>query len=195
MRRTPITLLCLVATVCVCSGQQTTDYLQQKRDIQIATLDDDLALLEEQIRSAEDDVIEYVRLHALRHMRIRAEAELQTLKFVIQQRTKAEQELLLLEAKHSCLTDTNAPVAAQDADTLRQHQVSLKKTIAALEKSELKWQDRSHLISRRESELRHLQNRVKRLERTYAKLADRRHDLRMKDQLKSLRNEAAGSGD
>ena len=188
MNRTAMFLLCALAAARPCAAQQVEQPSPEAHTSRIAALEEDLVLLDEQIHEARDTVIEHTRLHDLHRIRIRAEVELQTLEFVIREKAKAQQELLLLEAKHAFLTDTNAPASGPDAGALRRQQASLKRTIKVLDEAEYKWQAKTLLASRREPKLRHLQAHVERLERTYAGVADQLHELRMRDQLKSLQN-------
>jgi len=188
MSKMPSIVLCVLVSVALCEAQQSAPSGPKPDAARIALLEEDLALLDEQIRSAQAYAIEYARLHDIHRVRIRADAELQRLKFVVGDGVKAGQELLVLEARHPFLSDTNAPASVSDADALREQYAALKRVGNVLEESVYKWQAKNVLATRRELELKHLQDRVKRFEETYADVADRLHAFRMKHQLKSLQN-------
>ncbi len=187
--KTPIVLASVLFLANMSLAEQdSTALLQQKLDIQTAALQDDLNRLNQQIHCAEDEMIEYMRLHDVLRVRARAEAEREKLEQIVSERTDAEHALLLMEARHPFLTDTNAVASVSDPDSLRSTQKELKRVIAALETAEYKWQHKNLLASQRNSDLKYLKNRLSRFENTRKQTADSLHNLRMKNELKSLQN-------
>ena len=188
MKLAPL-LLCLFLLGCGCSRSGDTTLESQSASNLVSLLNHDLSILDGEIRGAEDDIIEFERLNQIHLVTARATAELQNLEFIVGERNRLEQELLLLEAQFPTLADTNTlSVVALDY-TQRQRHVELKRTINALDDAERTWRHAFVLASTRESELKHLQDRLRRLNETYVQLAQRQHDLRMKEQLKSLQNQ------
>ena len=73
-------------------------------------LDGELARLEERIRAAEDDVIEYQRLNDIPRMTARATMESRYLSALMSRRSMLSTELMLLEAQTPALKGENASV-------------------------------------------------------------------------------------
>jgi hypothetical protein len=152
------------------------------------TLENALALIDDRILAAEDDLIEYTRLHDIHRTKIRATAELKQLEDIVDERMKLERELVLLEASHPSLADTNASSSVSEGEVLFQRHDELKRQINALQVAEGKWQPKYVLATSRESRLRHLQDVLRRLEETRAQMMQRLHDLRMRDELNLWQN-------
>ncbi len=180
---------CLCLLACGCSRVLDESAETRSATNLISICKNDLAMLEEEIRSAEDDLIEYERLNQIHVVKARSKAEVERLEFVVGERERFEQELLLLEATHPIVTNTNSLSSVFGDDALRQRHGELMRMIRALEESENRWRSAYVLASTRESELTHLQDRIRRLNETYSQIAQRLHDLRMKNQLKSLQNQ------
>lgn len=76
-------------------------------------LEDELAKLEEKIRSAEDDVIEYERLHDLARIEARGAAESGYLGSLIGRRVQLATQLMMLEIEYPMLKEENVGVINQ----------------------------------------------------------------------------------
>jgi hypothetical protein len=190
MNKTSIILLCAIMTATVCSGQHHAPSGPAQTLVQIAALEDDLNLLNQQIHCAEDEMIEYMRLHDILRVRIRAEAERQKLELIVNERIESEHTLLMLEAKHPFLTDTNAVASVAESATLQHEHKELKHTITVLTTAEFQWQSKNLLGSLRNSDIKYLEDRLNRFENTRKETADTLHSLRMKNELKSRLNKS-----
>jgi capsular exopolysaccharide synthesis family protein len=73
-------------------------------------LEEELTRLEEKIRLAEDDLIEYQRLHDIARVDARASMEAQYLSALMQRRNQLTTELMLLEAQFPLLKDANPAI-------------------------------------------------------------------------------------
>jgi capsular exopolysaccharide synthesis family protein len=73
-------------------------------------LEDELAQLEEQIRTSEDDVIEYQRLNDIARVEARGTMESRYLAALMERRNQLTTELMLLEAQYPALKDASAAV-------------------------------------------------------------------------------------
>lgn len=181
--------LCLCLLACGCSRALDTSTESRSATNLLSLYENDLATLEQEIRSAEDDLIEYERLNQIHLVKARSKAELERLEFIVEERERLEQELLLLEVTHPIVINTNSLSSVFGEDGLRQQHGELTRTISLLEESENRWRSAYVLASTRDSEFTHLQDRIRRLNETYSQIAQRLHDLRMKTQLKSLQNQ------
>ncbi len=74
------------------------------------TLEDELAKLEDKIRRAEDDLIEYQRLHDIARVETKGSMESAYLAALMERRNQLTTELMLLEAQFPALKDANAVV-------------------------------------------------------------------------------------
>jgi len=83
---------------------------RQSRVAAGAMLEDELSRLEEQIRSAEDDVIEYQRLNDIARVEARGTMESRYLAALMQRRNQLTTELMLLEAQYPALKEAGAAV-------------------------------------------------------------------------------------
>lgn len=73
-------------------------------------LEKELARLEEQIRAAEDDLIEYQRLHDIARVEARGSMESRYLQALMERRSQLTTELLLMESQFPALKTANAGV-------------------------------------------------------------------------------------
>jgi capsular exopolysaccharide synthesis family protein len=73
-------------------------------------LEDELKRLEESIKSAEDDVIEYQRLHDIARVDAKSSMESRYLTALMERKNELTTELMLLEAERSGLKDASAAV-------------------------------------------------------------------------------------
>ena len=156
----------------------------------LAALQQDLTWLGEQVHQAENDLVEYQRLHDLVRSQAKAEAERSQIQFLAAERWKIEHEIALLEHTHPDLKATNdVPRASIDPTVAARYQ-QLKCEVEAIEDEANQWQAVYVHVVERESELRHLEARCRRLEKAYEKTAQRLHELIMKNMLKSWPKEA-----
>jgi tyrosine-protein kinase Etk/Wzc len=83
---------------------------RQARNSAGEMLEKELARLEQQIRSAEDDLIEYQRLHDIARVEARGTMESRYLTALMERRNQLTTELMLLEAQTPALDGANAAV-------------------------------------------------------------------------------------
>ncbi len=92
---------------------------RQARNSAGEMLERELARLEQQIRSAEDDLIEYQRLHDIARVEARGTMESRYLSALMQRRNQLTTELMLLEAQAPVLSEANAAVISDVARLTR----------------------------------------------------------------------------
>ncbi len=85
---------------------------RQARDAAAQILEDELQKLAEQIRTAEDDVIEYQRLHDIARVEAKGSMESSYLMALMSRKNQLTTELLMIEAQYPRLSDANAAVIA-----------------------------------------------------------------------------------
>lgn len=85
-------------------------FQDEKVDSATKVLSDELTRLEERIRSAEESLIEYQRLHDVARVDAKATMENQYLSALMARRSQVETELMLLEAQFPTLKDARAGV-------------------------------------------------------------------------------------
>ena len=90
--------------------QEWQSVQRQARNSASDMLERELARLDQQIRAAEDDVIEYQRLHDIARVEARGTMESRYLTGLMQRRNQLTTELMLLEAQNPYLRDANASV-------------------------------------------------------------------------------------
>jgi capsular exopolysaccharide synthesis family protein len=83
-------------------------------------LTDELAHLEDKIKAAEDDVIEYKRLNDVTRVEGRASTELRYLQALMERRSMLSTELMLLEAENPALKGQNPGVISDVANLTRE---------------------------------------------------------------------------
>ena len=83
---------------------------QQSMSDSMTTLEEELALTEEKIETAQNDVIEYTRLNDLTRQAIRTSVEDSFIKGVIRRRTALETELFMMETAYPELKESNFAV-------------------------------------------------------------------------------------
>ena len=155
----------------------------------IATLEHDIAFVEKQISEAQDDVNECIRVCQIPLMRSTNEAKLRALDAIISQRVDLERQLGVLVATHPELRTTNTVASGQVTSLDRDRHTQLTEQIAALEVCEHRWQPGYEQLGVFELQLKRLQDRVLRLERTHSDFSQRLYDLTMREQLKALQNQ------
>jgi len=87
-----------------------TSIQRMAADSAARTLEDELAKLEDKIRKAEDDLIEYQRLHDIARVETKGSMESAYLAALMERRNQLTTELMLLEAQFPALKDANAVV-------------------------------------------------------------------------------------
>ncbi len=92
---------------------------QQSRNSAGEMLDRELVRLDQQIRSAEDDLIEYQRLHDIARTEARGTMESRYLVGLMQRRNQLTTQLMLLEAQYPELESANAAVISSVARLTR----------------------------------------------------------------------------
>lgn len=86
---------------------------KQASESAVQLLEKELARLEEKIRDAEDDLIEYQRLHDIARVDARGHTEAQYLAALVARRSQLSTELMLLEHAYPMLKDANVGVISQ----------------------------------------------------------------------------------
>ena len=155
----------------------------------IPDMEQDLAWLEQQIAQAQDELIEYERLHDVIRVCARAEEEKEGIQLMVSERSKRQEDLDVLEYEHPELMETNSACRAQLDAALRAQHDQLRRRIEFLEDREYKWQSRYIFASMRTSDQRHLEATLDRLEKTYEETAERLHEATMAAALKSCAKE------
>ena len=87
-----------------------TSIQRMAADTASRTLEEELGRLEEKIRGAEDDLIEYQRLHDIARVDAKGSIESSYLSALMSRRSQLTTELMLLEAQYPVLKDANAVV-------------------------------------------------------------------------------------
>jgi capsular exopolysaccharide synthesis family protein len=100
--------------------QQWRSIQGQARAAAGVVLEDELVRLAERIRSAEDDVIEYQRLHDIARVEARGTMESRYLLGLMERRSQLTTELLMLEAQYPALDEANAAVISDVGRLTRQ---------------------------------------------------------------------------
>ena len=100
--------------------QEWQSLQRQSRNAASELLEQELARLDQQIRSAEDDVIEYQRLHDIARVEARGTMESRYLVGLMQRRNQLTTELMLLEAQNPHLQGLNASVIGDVARLTRE---------------------------------------------------------------------------
>ena len=91
--------------------RQEWENVQRQSRVSAGTLlEDELVRLEEQIRSAEDDVIEYQRLNDIARVEKRGTMESRYLSALMGRRSQLTTELMLIEAQYPAMKDASAAV-------------------------------------------------------------------------------------
>ncbi len=91
--------------------KQEWENVQRQSRVSAGTmLEEELANLEEQIRAAEDDLIEYQRLNDIARVEARGTMESRYLAALMERRNQLTTELMLLEAQYPALKDASASV-------------------------------------------------------------------------------------
>lgn len=93
---------------------------RQSRNSASQMLESELARLEQQIRIAENDLIEYQRLHDIARVEARGTMESRYLTALMQRRNQLTTELMLLEAQTPILADANAGIISDVGRLTRQ---------------------------------------------------------------------------
>ncbi len=93
---------------------------RQSRNRAGEMLEKELARLEQQIRSAEDDMIEFQRLHDIARVEARGTMESRYLTALMERRNRLTTELMLLEAQYPALDGANAGVISDVARLTRE---------------------------------------------------------------------------
>lgn len=83
-------------------------------------LEDELARLEESIRKAEDDVIEYKRLNDVARVEGRASTELRYLQALMERRSMLSTELMMIEGEYPALKGMNPAIISDVANLTRE---------------------------------------------------------------------------
>ncbi len=83
---------------------------RQSRDAAGTILEDELVRLVEQIQAAEDELIEYQRLHDIARVEARGTMESRYLMALMERRNQLTTELMMLEAQYPAIEDANAAV-------------------------------------------------------------------------------------
>ena len=181
------------------------------RSNRIAVLEADLARLGSQVQEAEDDLIEFERLHQTDYVQLKGQAQFNHLKYLINEHAKVSLDMWNMELEHPFLGDTKAPpltyetVSGQpqtprtvsptdsrmpdntnEVETVRAAYRRLLARQEGIDKATRRWQDSYLLASRKNVEFNHRRANLERLEATYKELADELHALRMQRDLKSL---------
>lgn len=92
---------------------------RQARNSAGAMLEKELARLEQQIQTAENDLIEYQRLHDIARVEARGTMESRYLSALMERRNQLTTELMLLEAQYPALDGANAAVISDVARLTR----------------------------------------------------------------------------
>jgi capsular exopolysaccharide synthesis family protein len=92
---------------------------RQARDAASLILEDELQKLAEQIRSAEDDIIEYQRLHDIARVEAKGSMESQYLMGLMTRKNQLTTEMMMLEAQFPALAEDNAAVIGAVRDLTR----------------------------------------------------------------------------
>ena len=91
--------------------RQEWENVQRQSRVSAGTLlEDELTRLEEQIRSAEDDVIEYQRLNDIARVEKRGTMESRYLSALMERRNQLTTELMLIEAQYPAMKNASAAV-------------------------------------------------------------------------------------
>ena len=93
--------------------EQRSEWGNIQRQSQISAgdmLEDELARLEDQIRTAEDDLIEYQRLNDIARVEARGTMESRYLAALMERRSQLTTELMLLEAQYPAMKAAGAAV-------------------------------------------------------------------------------------
>lgn len=93
---------------------------RQARNSAGQMLERELARLEQEIESAEEDIIQYQRLHDIARVEARGSMESRYLSALMQRRNQLTTELMLLEAQNPFLEDANASVISDVGQLTRQ---------------------------------------------------------------------------
>ncbi len=99
--------------------QEWQSVQRQARNSASDMLERELARLDQQIRAAEDDLIEYQRLHDIARVEARGTMESRYLVGLMQRRNQLSTEIMLLEAQHPHLQEANASVISDVARLTR----------------------------------------------------------------------------
>jgi len=92
---------------------------RQARNSAGGMLEQELARLDQKIRTAEDDLIEYQRLHDIARVEARGTMESRHLSALMERRNQLTTELMLLEAQYPALDGANAAVISDVARLTR----------------------------------------------------------------------------
>jgi len=98
----------------------------------VKNLDEELAVVEERIRSAQDDVIEYQRLHDVVRTDLRAGSERGYIAGLVARRRALTTQLMMLETQYPYLKDANAFVI-NDVDSLTRETGGVRATDEEIE--------------------------------------------------------------